>query len=118
MSDCYVLSPDRSADFAMAFLDSFTPSRNQAWDAADPNDSLVTNGIKQLDHPRVSKVQRPWLGSRHPTTISNPNGILNRTDQRLGVPRSQISGQVGAIGKIRGSEESIGSASTTPMFKN
>ncbi len=40
MSDCYVLSPDRSADFALAFLDKFLPSREPTWDAADPIDIL------------------------------------------------------------------------------
>jgi len=40
MSDCYVLSLDRSADFALAFLDRFVPSREPTWDAADPIDIL------------------------------------------------------------------------------
>lgn len=40
MSDCYVLSPDRSADFALAFLNKFVPSREPTWDAGDPIDML------------------------------------------------------------------------------
>jgi hypothetical protein len=40
MSDCYVLSPNRSADFALAFLDEFLPSREPTWNAAEPVDIL------------------------------------------------------------------------------
>lgn len=48
MSDCYVLAPNRSATFALNFLNAFVPLREPAFDAMDPvavlgvspNDSL------------------------------------------------------------------------------
>ncbi len=40
MGDCYVLAPDRSADFALAFLDTFVPSFEPTWEPGDPVDVL------------------------------------------------------------------------------
>ena len=49
MSDCYVLSPDRSSDFALAFLDKFLPSREPTWDATDPVDILGVSPNHSLE---------------------------------------------------------------------
>ena len=49
MSDCYVLSPNRSADFALAFLDRFLPSREPTWDATEPIDMLGASPNDSLE---------------------------------------------------------------------
>lgn len=40
MSDCYVLSRERSAAAALAFLDAFVPQRSNCWDEDDPAEVL------------------------------------------------------------------------------
>ena len=34
LSDCYVIAPNLSADYALKFLDEFIPLRQKTWDHA------------------------------------------------------------------------------------